>query len=446
MEVQITNRQSVVQIARAASSDIISTLGGDTFGFALGLMLLHTTHSALSFGLGSIIYPIVGLLLMMPVGNLIDRGHHKPLILTSKALDIGAYIVYALLADRVANQMLLAILVLTFIACCDKVTNTGFTASIHELVNDNHIKTLATIEQAATAGIQLISPVLAAALYGMIGFDGIVRVEIAAEIIVWLITLSMRFHPLKAAESATTSPVVDAEQTDQPAQAPQSATTGTDSQPAQTQWQLFKVGLQYIWNRFTLRSVVVIGVFLNFLFSSVDVGLPYAIVQTRHMSNASLSVVMSGFAAGILIGNLILSMLPTFKRVLLTILRLSLVVGGAIFALGILFMSTLPDNQLVLILVVWALLVGLTLAFVNTPMSVYMQMTVPTELLGRVGSTFGTLMQLAVPVGTAVYSLLFQHISSGPVYAMTGLVVLVYIGFNLLRVQQKLATGKQIDD
>jgi len=62
MEVQITNRQSVIQIVRAASSVIICTLGGDTFGFALGLMLLHTTHSALSFGLGSIIYPIVGLL------------------------------------------------------------------------------------------------------------------------------------------------------------------------------------------------------------------------------------------------------------------------------------------------------------------------------------------------------------------------------------------------
>ncbi|WP_143463376.1 MFS transporter [Levilactobacillus enshiensis] len=440
MEVQITNRQSVIQIVRAASSDIISTLGGDTFGFALGLMLLHTTHSALSFGLGSIIYPIIGLLLMMPVGNLIDWGHHKPLILTSKALNIGALIVYAVLADRVANQMLLAILVLMVTACCDKVTNTGFTASIHELVNDNHIKTLATIEQAATAGIQLISPVLAAALYGMIGFDGIVRVEIVAESIVWLITLSMRFHPLKAAKPEASNSEAASNQPDQA----QTADAEETAQPTQT--QLFKIGLQYIWHRFTLRSVVVIGVFLNFLFSSVDVGLPYAIVQARQMSNTSLSIVMSGFAAGILIGNLVLSMLPTFKRVLLTILRLSMVVGGAIFALGLLFMSSLPDHQLVLILVIWALLVGLTLAFVNTPMSVYIQMTVPTELLGRVGSTFGTLMQLAVPLGTAVYSLFFQHVGAGPVYAMTGLIVLVYIGFNLLRVQQKLATGKQIDD
>ncbi|MCF7523151.1 hypothetical protein L3X07_06980 [Levilactobacillus brevis] len=106
----------------------MTTLGGDTFSFALGLMLLHTTHSAMSFGLGSIIYPLVGLLLVIPVGNLVDHRPHRPLILGSKLAGILAFALYALLVPWFSMPMLLAVMMLTIVACCDKVTTTTFTA------------------------------------------------------------------------------------------------------------------------------------------------------------------------------------------------------------------------------------------------------------------------------------------------------------------------------
>jgi len=415
--VQISNRQSTIQIVKAASSDIISTLGGDTFSFAMGLMLLHRTHSAISFGLGAIIYPLIGLLLVMPVGNLVDRRRHKPLVLLSKSTVIVALVLYAVLTANINDPMLLAVLLLVVIACCDKVTNTTFTAAVHELVNDKHVKTLATIEQAATAGIQLLSPILAAALYGWIGFVGIIRVEIAAEAVVLLIALSMRFYPL---------PAEDVPDTDG------------------GEWQQFKIGLVYIKNRLTLRSVVVLGVGLNFLLSSIDVGLPYAIVQERHLGNANLSLGMSGFAGGILVGNLILSVLPSFKKVLLAVLRLCVLTGVGITLLGIIFLSTLTGNYLVVGLIVWAVAIGLVLAFINTPMSVYMQMTVPTKLLGRVGSTFSTLMTLALPAGTIAYGAFFQNFPAGPVYLITGVLVICYTSYQLVRTLRHEKANGQI--
>lgn len=411
MDVQISNRQSTIQIVKAASSDIIGTLGGDTFSFAVGLMLLHRTHSAISFGLGSIIYPVIGLLLVMPVGNLVDRRRHKPLILMSKGVAIAAVLLYAVLTTQVNAPMLLAVGLLIITACCDKITNTTFTASVHELVNDNHVKTLATIEQAATAGIQLVAPLLAAMLYGWIGFEGIVRVEIVAEILTWLIALSMRFHPLKTTEAV-------------------------EDDAAQGQWDQFKIGLLYIRNHFTLLSVVTMGIFLNFLLASIDVGLPYAIVQTRHLGNARLSWILSAFSGGVLLGNLVLAVLPKFKNVLLAVLRLSMVIGSLIAVIGGIFMVPITDSVLMISLIGIALVIGLTLAFVNTPMSVYMQMTVPTKLLGRVGSTFSTLMQLALPLGTVAYGICFQNLPVGPVYLVTGLVIVGYIALNLRSVQR----------
>ncbi|WP_407889632.1 MFS transporter [Levilactobacillus sp. N40-8-2] len=415
MDVQISNRQSIIQIVKAASSDIIGTLGSDTFSFALGLMLLHRTHSAVSFGLGSIIYPMIGLLLVMPIGNLVDRRRHKPLILISKFIVISALILYAFVTTRVRDPMLLAVLLMVVTASCDKVTNTTFTASVHELVNPDHVKTLATIEQAATAGIQLLAPVLAAMLYALIGFEGIVRVEIVAEVSTWLIASSMRFHPLKAI--ASEEPVVP-----------------------KGQWNQFKVGLLYIRNHFTLLSVVTMGIFLNFLLASIDVGLPYAIVQTRHLGSDRLSWVLSAFSGGVLLGNLILSILPKFKNVLLAVLKLSMIIGSLIAIIGLCFIVPLATQTLIVGLIIIALVIGIVLAFVNTPMSVYMQMTVPTQLLGRVGSTFSTLMQLALPLGTVVYGICFQHLPASPVYFVTGIVIVGYIGLNLMVVQKHYRT------
>ncbi|MFC6290348.1 MFS transporter [Levilactobacillus angrenensis] len=411
MDVRITNRQSIIQIVKAASSDIIGTLGGDTFSFALGLMLLHATHSAISFGLGSIIYPLVGLLLVLPVGNLVDRRRHKPLLLMSRGVVVVSFGVYALVAPHVSNVMALAVIILTIIACADKVTITTYTASVHELVNDEHVKTLATIEQAATAGIQLISPVLAAALYSWIGFEGIVRVELVVEMTTWLIALSMRFHPLAADDEAT-------------------------GETAKSPWEQFKVGLDFIRTHFTLQAVVYMGIFLNFLLASIDVGLPYALVQTRHLGNDRLSWVLSAFAGGVLLGNVALTALPRFKNVLLVVLRLSMGLGGIIAVFGICFIAPLQGMTLIGWLIGLSLISGVMLAFVNTPMSVYMQMTVPTKLLGRVGSTFSTLMQLALPLGTAAYGLFFQKFPAGPVYLITGIVIIGYIGVNFILVHR----------
>lgn len=410
MGIQITNRQSIIQIVKAASSDIIGTLGGDVFSFALGLMLLHATHSAISFGLGSIIYPLVGLLLVVPVGNLVDHRRHKPLLLTSRGVVVVSFGVYALVAPHVSNVMVLAVIVLTVIACADKVTTTTYMASVHELVNDEHVKTLATIEQAATAGIQLVSPVLAAMLYSWIGFEGIVRAEMVVEITTWLIALSMRFHPLVDEENPT--------------------------ETSKSPWAQFRVGLDFIRTHFTLQAVVTMGVFLNFLLASIDVGLPYALVQTRHLGNNRLSWVLSAFAGGVLLGNIVLTALPRFKNVLMAVLRLSLSLGGIIAVIGICFIAPLQGMTLIGWLIGLALISGIVLAFVNTPMSVYMQMTVPTKLLGRVGSTFSTLMQLALPLGTAAYGLFFQKFPAGPVYLVTGIVIMVYIGFNLILVRR----------
>lgn len=398
----ISNRQSVIQIIRAASSDIIGILSGGIFSFSLALMLLHTTHSAISFGLESIVYPIVGLLLVVPIGNFVDTHDHKTTILVSKLVTLVALLIYSAVIFRLHDRLAASIVIVAVYAINDRISGTGYTASVHELVNERHIKPLTTIEQAATSGVQLASPLLAALLYGLIGFRGVLWLEAIAEFVVILITLSMHFHPL-------------------PQAAPTQQTAG--------QWAAFKVGLRYIHDHAVLWFVVQIAVWLNLLFSSVDVGLAYVMVQTLKLGNTRLGWVSSACALGMLAGNLLLMRLPSFQHLIRTVLLLTLGFGSVFALMGAWLVHPLAANLVTGGLVLLSMAMGLFLAWINTPISVYLQTTVPTHLLGRVSVTLTTLNTLAMPVGTLLFSWLFQRLPGGPLFIAVGLVLIGLVGF-----------------
>lgn len=55
-------------------------------------------------------------------------------------------------------------------------------------------------------------------------------------------------------------------------------------------------------------------------------------------------------------------------------------------------------------------LIGLTCSFVNITSNVFIQRTVPGELLGRVGGLFGMANMCISPVGTLLFGALADHI------------------------------------
>ena len=77
----ISDKMSNRQIIKDFISSFISSLSGKAFNFALGLMLLDQTKSAMSFGINMIIYPLVSLIFLVPIGNLVDRYRHKKILI-----------------------------------------------------------------------------------------------------------------------------------------------------------------------------------------------------------------------------------------------------------------------------------------------------------------------------------------------------------------------------
>ena len=121
--------------------------------------------------------------------------------------------------------------------------------------------------------------------------------------------------------------------------------------------------------------------------------------------------------------------LANFRNLIQAILRLVCGFGLSYLGIGSLLGAKLGPNTITLGLMVLGIITGVFLAWINTPMGVYMQSTVPTQVMGRVSGTLTTLSALAMPLGTLLYSWLFQHVAGSLLFLITGALLIGLAGY-----------------
>lgn len=405
---EISDHESNMQVLKDVSSNFTSTFCGDMFSFALGLMLLRATGMSLSFGLSMIIMPIVTLIGLVPIGNVVDTYPHKRVLIISLVVRITALSVYAILVGRFngIGKLIPTIGFLIINYASVNLSNSGYMASVHELVNDAHIQKLNSLSQSAASFASTFSPVVAAGLYVLVGFNLFIIFQLTAHIIALGILLTMNFHDV--------------------AQPKQIRKVGQE-----TQWAKFKLGLDYLMIHDFLRYLIGIALFLNFIFAVINVGLPFIIVAHLHLGNVTLGILNSADALGMLIGNLIISVSPELKRLAKILTITMIVIGTGLAGIGGLLMAAPGKLMVQVVGAVMLFSVGMSLAFMNTPFGIYMQKTVPTDLMGRVSSTEMSLNMMSIPLGTVFYSFVFQVIPSGIVFILSGIVLIAVTGLTM---------------
>lgn len=203
---KISDHESNMQIIKDVSSNFTSTFCGDMFSFALGLMLLHATGMSISFGLSMIIMPIVTLVGLVPIGNLVDTYKHKQILMISLAIRIIALFIYAVTIERFVGtgKLIPTVIFLIINYASVNVSNSGYMASVHELVNTGHIQKLNSLSQSAASFASTFSPIVAAALYVLVGFEWFVIFQLFAHVIALLILSTMHFHYSKSIQPEST--------------------------------------------------------------------------------------------------------------------------------------------------------------------------------------------------------------------------------------------------
>ncbi|WP_419755411.1 MFS transporter [Lactiplantibacillus plantarum] len=297
LTINISNHQSSLQIFKAAASNFISSLSGKMFTFGLGLMLLDETHSAISFGINMIISPIVGLLCLVPIGNLIDTYPHKTVLTGSLTARTLALILFAASINLFTATAKLIPIVLFLII--DAISTT----------------------QSAISLSSILSPALGVGLYSLVGFSGFVILEIVATLASFGIMLTMKFHYHATNQFANS----------------QHAPVTSHSQFAK-----FHSGLNYMRSRTMIKITILLSVILNFLYTAVTIGIPYILKDQLHTGNGPIGVLETGSAIGMLLGSLLLTLLPPTgqKHLFLKLIIPVLILDSQILLLGVLFMTS----------------------------------------------------------------------------------------------------------
>lgn len=415
MQHSISDRESNQQIIKDFISNFIGSLSGKAFNFALGLMLLDQTKSAMSFGINMIIYPLVSLIFLVPIGNIVDKYRHKKILTFNfifRMLIFLFFYIFYFLTDS-SSILYLVIPFVTLHSITVNISDTCYSASIHELVNDRKIQRLSSVTQTAIAIATMLSPAIGVIFYSWIGFAGFILIEILANFLSLGVLLTMKFY-YEYEEPETTNKKLEK--------------------------QLYGVQeiIHFLKENQIVKYIILVSVVLNFFYTSISIGVPFVVKEQLLLDNATVGILETMSAIGMLLASVSMSLLPDKKENKLLSNKISLplfLLIIAIIGLGVTFTTTQSQIFISTLGGLFMGIIAFTLVILNIVVMTYLQSTIETKFLGRVMSTLFTLNTSIMPIGTLVFTYLFQQeVNGGIIFIVGGTCLLIYTMFLLPRI------------
>lgn len=412
MQHSISDRESNQQIIKDFISNFIGSLSGKAFNFALGLMLLDQTKSAMSFGINMIIYPLVSLIFLVPIGNIVDKYRHKKILTFNfifRMLIFLFFYIFYFLTDS-SSILYLVIPFVTLHSITVNISDTCYSASIHELVNDRKIQRLSSVTQTAIAIATMLSPAIGVIFYSWIGFAGFILIEILANFLSLGVLLTMKFY-YEYEEPETTNKKLEK--------------------------QLYGVQeiIHFLKENQIVKYIILVSVVLNFFYTSISIGVPFVVKEQLLLDNATVGILETMSAIGMLLASVSMSLLPDKKENKLLSNKISLplfLLIIAIIGLGVTFSTTQSQIFISTLGGLFMGIIAFTLVILNIVVMTYLQSTIETKFLGRVMSTLFTLNTSIMPIGTLVFTYLFQQeVNGGVIFIVSGTCLLIYTMFLL---------------
>ncbi|WP_348945859.1 MFS transporter [Chitinibacter sp. FCG-7] len=194
-----------------------------------------------------------------------------------------------------------------------------------------------------------------------------------------------------------------------------------------------KEGVQYAIKTPVLRALMLVYAAANLLFMGpLALGIPIIVTENLNGEPATLSYLQSAFAAGMVIGGILLTMYPPSKKRLLMI--------TVIIALEGVLLAMLAHTHWVWIAVAIQALIGLGVAGNNVPMMSLIQQYSDKDKIGRVMSLNSMASMGLTPLSYAmVTGLLSLHLSMAwimPIFGLTMAALMVVMTLQMAVIRE----------
>jgi MFS family permease len=244
----------------------------------------------------------------------------------------------------------------------------AFQASVTMLIPDEQRERANAIQQMTQPAAGIVAPIIAGFVFAAVGVVGAIAVDLFTFFVAMGVVFSLHIpRPKLSAEGL--------------------ASQGTI-------WKEAWAGLQYMWERKILLTVVLFICLLNFLVAgSMGMGSAYILARTGNNETA-YGVILSMLNIGAIVGAIIIGSWGGTRPRMNTILPALIVASAFLIGIGV--------SRTALTLCVTCFFFMLPLPMVNTLFMSIMQVKVPPDLQGRVFASLGQISMLLVPLSYLV--------------------------------------------
>jgi len=383
---QPTSNNWAVRFYTLWTGQALSLLGSQLVQFAIIWHLTQTTNSATTLAIASMMGLLPGVLLSPFIGTWVDRGNRKKILIVADiTVAIATLILAVLFAFEIVEVWHIYVALFTR-AVAGGFHQSAFGASVVLLVPKENLARVQGFNQALYGGLNIISAPLGAFLLAVIPMQGILSIDVGTALLAVAILVFIQVPQPERNEHIKA-----------------------------TFWQDFAAGFRYIIAWRGLVILLGLVMVINFFYSATEPLTPLLITNHFGGSANELGWWLSSFAAGNIIGGLILGAWGGFKRKIITSQLGLILMGLSTFIVGAtpsnLFWVGMASNTVV----------GLLLPIINGSYGATLQAAIKPEMQGRVFAFIFSAAMLVSPIALMVAGPFADAVGIQPWFLVAGI-------------------------
>jgi len=345
----------------------VSLLGSQLVQFAIIWYLTRETNSATTLAIASMMGLLPQVLLSPFIGTWVDRGNRRLILIAADSTVAIATLVLAYLFTSGLIQIWHIYIALFVRAVAGGFHQSAFGASVVLLVPKEQLARVQGFNQALHGGLNIISAPLGAYLLSVLPMQRILGIDVGTALLAILILI---FIQIPQPERVSAAP--------------------------STFWQDFKAGFLYIIAWRGLVILLGLVMVINFFYSATEPLTPLLITNHFEGGAGQLGWWLSSFAAGTVLGGVVLGVWGGFKRKVVTA-QLGLILMGVSTAI----VGMVPSD-LFLIGLIANSAVGFLLPIINGSFGATLQSVILPEMQGRVFAFIFSAAMLVSPLALVI--------------------------------------------
>lgn len=360
---------------------IISLFGNTILRFALSMIILDITGSVAIFGTILAISIIPTILLSTFGGILADRVNKRNIMVILDFVTAICITAFSIIF-HFSNSIIVIAVLMVILSIIQAFYQPSVQSSIPLLVNDKNLMKANGVVIQVNALSNLLGPIIGGLLYGFFGIYPIIYVSA----ICFLLSAIMEcFIKIKNVYNENKEGIFKTIKLD------------------------FKDAINFLMHKQKeiLKLLLLIAGINLFLSAMIIVGLPYIVKILLGLSNQLYGFAEAAMGIGSIIGGILAGVIS--KKIGFKQSHLLLICSGiTIIPIGIAII--LSGNQILsYAIIIFSVLITMILA---TLFSIYAQTTMqkltPSNMLGKLSSVVTVICMCAVPIGQAIYGVLFD--------------------------------------